>query len=348
MGEADYYRHTGDKWYLGSLHDSLIRLLNYMAGELDDRNYFANTRKAWPFVDWSPEFDKDTPQARSATQFEFYRAFSDGAWMLDQMGDSDAAAKYRARAEAIRKAAQATALDAATDTFGDRWQANAMAIYSGVANAEETAAIWDRVLSHPPKFMISPYYNFYAISAMADAGHRREALDWIRKYWGGMIDEGATSFWEGYDPSWPKRDFHAHLQADDGEGYFVSLAHGWSSGPTVWLSEQILGVRPTEPGFREVTIRPDLAGLGWARESMPTPEGAIRVDYKSSSGGLGAQIDLPAGVTARVSMPVCAGKNSVVVNSKRVTGKNVESGSRIEVNLDGGSHYELRCGGSGK
>ena len=348
MGEADYYRHTGDNWYLGSLHDSLIRLLNYMAGELDDRNYFANTRKAWPFVDWSPEFDKDTPQARSATQFEFYRAFSDGAWMLDQMGDSDAAAKYRARAEAIRKAAQATALDAATDTFGDRWQANAMAIYSGVANAEETAAIWDRVLSHPPKFMISPYYNFYAISAMADAGHRREALDWIRKYWGGMIDEGATSFWEGYDPSWPKRDFHAHLQADDGEGYFVSLAHGWSSGPTVWLSEQILGVRPTEPGFREVTIRPDLAGLAWARGSMPTPEGAIRVDYKSSSGGLDAQIDLPAGVTARVSMPVCAGKNSVVVNSKRVTGKNVESGSRIEVNLDGGSHYELRCGGSGK
>jgi len=340
MGEADYYRHTGNTWYLGSLHDSLVRLLDYMAGELDDQSYFANTRKAWPFVDWSPEFDKDTPEARSATQFEFYRAFSEGAWMLAQMGDSAAAAKYSARADAMRKAAQSKSLDPATDTFGDRWQANAMAIYSGVADAKETAAIWDRVLSHPPKFMISPYYNFYAISAMADAGHRREALDWIRKYWGGMIDEGATSYWEGYDPSWPKQDFHAHLNADDEEGYRTSLAHGWSSGATAWLSEQILGIQPTAAGFRQVTIRPDLAGLAWARGLVPTPAGAISVDYKGSS-GLDAQIDLPAGVAAQVSMPVCGGGNSVTVNGKRTPGESTESGARVVVSISEPGQYAL-------
>lgn len=346
MGEADYYRHTADQKYLRTLHDPLVRLLDYMAGELNGQSYFANTRKAWPFVDWSPEFDKDTPQARAATQFEFYKAFSDGAWLLSKMGDSARAEKYHARAEAIRTAARNTALSASTDTFGDRWQENAMAIYSGVANAKETASIWQNVLSHPPKLMITPYYNFYAISAMADAGHRRDALDWIRKYWGGMIDEGATSFWEGYDPSWPKQDFHAHLQADDGEGYFVSLAHGWSSGATVWLSEQILGVRPIEPGFRQAAIRPDLAGLQWARGSVPTPSGAIRVDYKTSGTELDAQIDLPVGIAARVSMPACAGENSVDVNGKRTTGEVTEAGARIIVALDQPGHYTLHsnCG----
>ncbi len=343
MGEADYFRHIGDKWYLASLHDRLIRLLDYMSGELDD-NYFANTRNAWPFVDWSPEFDKDTAQARAATQFEFYKAFSDGAWMLEQMGDSPAAAKYRARAEAIRDAAQRKALDPSTDTFGRRWQENAMAIYAGVADAKETTAIWQDVLSHAPKFMISPYYNFYAISAMADAGHRREALDWIRKYWGGMIDEGATSFWEGYDPSWDKTDFHSHLQADDGEGYYVSLAHGWSSGPTVWLSEQILGVRPIEAGFRESAIRPDLAGLEWARGSVPTPSGPIDVNYEARSGGLDAKIDVPSGVAARVSMPVCAGQKPLLVDGRAAVGQATESGTRIEVQLEGGRQYRLNCG----
>ncbi|HTU32968.1 MAG TPA: alpha-L-rhamnosidase C-terminal domain-containing protein [Candidatus Acidoferrum sp.] len=345
MGEADYYRHIGDIKYLRSLHDRLVRLLDYMTGELDD-GYFANTRKAWPFVDWSPGFDKDTVQARAATQFEFYKAFSDGAWMLEQMGDSSAAEKYQSRAEAIRKAAQSKALDPSTDTFGDRWQENAMAIYAGAADAKETAAIWQHVLSQPSKFMISPYYNFYVISAMADAGHRRETLDWIRKYWGGMINEGATSFWEGYDPSWPKTDFHAHLQADDGAGYYVSLAHGWSSGPTVWLTEEILGVRPIQPGFREASIRPDLAGLEWARGSVPTPSGVINVNYEARSAGLEARINLPSGITARVSMPVCSGQKPLLVDGRAARGQTAESGARVQVQLDGGQEYHLNCGGA--
>jgi alpha-L-rhamnosidase len=332
MGEADYYRHVGNNSYLRSIHDSLVQLLDYMAGELDTQNLFGNARKGWPFVDWSPEFDKDTPEARRATQFEFYRAFSDGAWMLGEMGDSAAAAKYRDRAQAMRQAAQRALLDAKTGTFGDRWQANAMAIYSGVADEKQVTAIWDGVLSHPSQFMISPYYSAYVISAMAQAGHRREALDWIRKYWGGMIDEGATSFWEGYDPSWPKENFHANLQADDDKGYFVSLAHGWSSGPTAWLAEQILGIRPTATGFREASIRPDLAGLEWARGAVPTPDGLIRVDYKSPK-GLDARIEIPTGVDALVSMPVCANQNWVVVDGVRTTGQVVEGGARVQIHL---------------
>jgi alpha-L-rhamnosidase len=347
MGEADYYRHIGDKDYLRSLHDRLIRLLDYMEGELNDQNYFSNRRKAWPFVDWSPELEKDTPEARSATQSEFYKAFSEGAWLLGEMGDADAAAKYRVEADALWRAAQSIALDPKTDTFGDRWQPNAMAIYSGVVNPEEMAAIWGHVLSHPPKLMISPYYNFYAITAMAEAGHRREALDWIRKYWGGMIDEGATSFWEGYDPSWPKQDFHAHLNADDEEGFRTSLAHGWSSGPTAWLSEQILGIRPTAGGFSEVNIRPDLAGLPWVRGSMPTPQGPIRVDYEGGN-GLEAQIEVPAAITARVSMPVCAGQNAIAVVGGRVSSESAESGHRVVVTIDHAGHYELRSHCAGK
>jgi alpha-L-rhamnosidase len=231
------------------------------------------------------------------------------------------------------KAADQTLLDPKTGTFGSRWQTNAMAIYSGLAPYEkEAAAIWENVLSKPSPSMISPYYNYYVISAMAETGHRREALDWIRKYWGGMIQEGATSFWEGYDPSWPKKNFHANLQADDDKGYFVSLAHGWSSGPTAWLAEEILGVQPMSGGFKSVMIRPDLAGLEWVRGSVPAPDAPIFVDYKSAN-GLDARIDLPVGISATVDMPVCAGQNTVIVNGTRRTGRRDNSGKRILVPL---------------
>jgi len=340
MGEADFYRHIGDRTYLRSLHRPLIRLLDYLQGELDSRNLFANPRKAWPFVDWSPQFEKDTPETRATTSMEFYRAFADGAWLLAEMGDPAGSSRYGALAQSIRQASQKFLLDPKTGTFGSRWQENAMAIYSGIADGTQSAAIWAHVLSHPPQFMISPYYNYYAISAIAETGHRREALDWIRKYWGGMIDEGATSFWEGYDPSWPKDDFHANLQADDGKGYYVSLAHGWSSGPTSWLIEQILGIRPTSAGFRALTIRPDLAGLQWARGAMPTPAGLVAVDYKSAK-GFDANIEIPPGVEALVLMPTCPNQNWTLIDQGRTTGRLAEGGSRVQVRLTRAGRYNL-------
>jgi alpha-L-rhamnosidase len=341
MGEADYFRHIGDAAYLHSIHNGLIQLLDFMAGELDGNSMFVNPRKSWPFVDWSPGLFKDNPETRRATQLEFYKAFSDGAWLLRQTGDTTSADKYESRAASMLKSAQEKLLDPATGTFGSRWQTNAMAIYSGVANAQQIAAIYQQVLSRPSQFMITPYYNFYVISAMAQAGHRREALDWIRKYWGGMIAEGATSFWEGYDTSWPKENFHANLQADDSKGYFVSLSHGWSSGPTAWLSEQVLGVRPASPGFAHSTIRPDLMGLEWAKGSVPTPQGEIRVDYRATK-TLNALVELPPGVEATVSMPICGGKNSVTLDGVQAHGKIAEGGTRIEIQVAHPGNFALQ------
>lgn len=341
MGEADYYRHVGDAAYLRAVHDGLIRLLDFMAGELDTDSVFVNSRKAWPFVDWSPGLQQDNPETRRATQLEFYKAFSDGAWLLRESGDRAAAEKFELRAAAIKRAAQEKLVDQHTGTFGLRWQPNAMAVYSGVATPEQAAAIWQRVLSQPSQEIITPYYNFYVISAMAQSGHRREALDWIRKYWGGMVAEGATSFWEGYDPAWPKKDFHANLQADDSKGYFVSLSHGWSSGPTAWLSEQVLGIRPTAPGFGHATIRPDLMGLEWVKGTVPTPQGAIHVEYRATK-TLDAAIDIPPGVDANVLMPGCGGDNSVMINGSRVQDQIRENGARLEIRLNNPGHYALQ------
>jgi alpha-L-rhamnosidase len=343
MGEADYYRHVGDMGYLHKIHDPLVHLLDFMAGELDNNDLFANTRKAWPFIDWSPDMNGDTAETRRATEFEFYKAFTEGAWLLREAGDAAGADKFQARANAMRDASQKALLDSQSSTFGPRWQSNAMAIYSGVADAAQTAAIYDRVLSKPSGFVITPYYNFYVISAMAKSGHRTEALDWIRKYWGGMIEEGATSFWEAYDLGWPKNNFHRSLQADNGQGYYVSLSHGWSSGPTAWLSEEVLGIRPTAAGFKEATIRPDLAGLAWARGAVPTPNGLIKVDLKGGD-SFRATIDLPAGVAAKVLIPVCSGGNSaqpVTVNGAAATGALTENGARILISLASAGHYEF-------
>ncbi len=341
MGQADYYRHIGDRTYLESIREPLTQLLDYIETELDNRPVFVNAHKSWPFVDWSPDLNADTAEARRATTLEFAKAFDEGSWLVGEAGDSAGAAKFSAEAASLKQAAQQYLLDTSSDTFGQRWETNAMAIFSGVANDSETGAIWDKVLSKPRGFMITPYYNFYVIMAMAEAGHRKEALDWIRGYWGGMIQEGATSFWEAYDPDWPKGNFHESLQADNGQGYFVSLSHGWSSGPTAWLTEQILGMTPQAAGFSKVSIRPDLAGLDWARGAEPTPHGPIKVDLHAGTAGPETTLDLPDGVDAEVSLPATAGAASILVNGEAMTATPAESGSRLVIHLDKGGSYKL-------
>jgi hypothetical protein len=337
---AAYYRHTGSKAFLEKTHDQAVQLLQHVDAEFDERNLYANKRKSWLFVDWSPELNGDTPESRKATDFEFYRAYREGAWLLRQMGDNRNADFYDQRAVAIKTAANKYLLDPATGTYGPRWQTNAMAVLSGIAGPEQYDAIWKNVLSQVGHvkynpFMISPYYNYYVISAMAKMGHQKEALDWIRQYWGGMINEGATSFWEAYDPSWPKRDFHAALESDDGTGYFVSLSHGWSSGPTAWLMEEMLGIHVTGAGFSAVDIAPDLMGLEWAKGTEPTPDGLLKVDVRKGT----IMVDVPEGVEARVLIPVSWGDKNVWVNGKASRSTSSVGDARQIVVLRGARHY---------
>jgi alpha-L-rhamnosidase len=343
---AEYYRHTDAKDFLVSVHGRLIELLKLMDSGFDDRNVFVNPEKQWLFVDWSPGLFADTPEARQATQIEYYRAYKEGAYLLRELGDTANADHYDQRAAAIGTATNKYLRDANTGTYGTRWQTNAMAIISGLATPDQYPALWDNVLKNVSQDrwdspVISPYYNYYVVSAMAQAGHRAEALKWIRTFWGGMLAEGATSFWEAYDLRWPKNNFHVSLQADGTTGYFVSLAHGWSSGPTVWLMEQVLGINPTSAGFGHVTIRPDLIDLSWARGSEPTPSGPINVDIKSE-GGFHLALDLPASVDADVLIPVAGAKSNMYVNGAVAPSTPAENGARAEFHLSHAGHYDIR------
>jgi alpha-L-rhamnosidase len=175
-----------------------------------------------------------------------------------------------------------------------------------VTTDAQRAAVW-RVLSlavdgRKPDDVITPYYGNYLLTAMARLGHRREAVQWMESYWGGMLGAGATSFWEAWDPAWAGADPHARLEADDKVGYNASLAHGWSSGPAAWLMEEVLGVKALAPGFRRVEIRPALAGLEWAKGAVATPHGAVKVEILSDR----VIVTIPAGVEATVVLP--AGK----------------------------------------
>ncbi len=343
-GQADFYRHLGDLSYLQQMHGRLLDLLQLMDTELNEAGLFTNPAKHKVFVDWSSGLNADTPEARAATHFEFIAAYREAIYLLGELGDTTHAEKYRQALDRLCAAAQANLLARDTGTFGDRWQTNAMAVVSGAATTAEGPSIWKHVLStvddDASTAVVTPYYGYYVLSAMAALDHRVEALSWMRKYWGGMLAEGATSFWEAYDPHWPHQDFHSALEADNKKGYYVSLAHGWASGPTAWLMQQVLGIEPTGRGFQTVTIRPDLSGLAWARGVEPTPRGLIRVEIKPSS----VSLTLPPGTRTTVLLPFASGKGTIMDNGRPVDAISAEEGARTKVMVlhSGVHHFTFR------
>ena len=334
---ADLYRHNGNKAALEEKHAVLLQLLQQMDSELDPSGRFLNPHHRWLFIDWSPGLFAFTNEAEEGTEFEFVLAFREGAWLLKQSGDTAAAQRYDARAAALAAQARAQFLDA-NGVFSERWQLNALAVLAGIATPHDYPAIWSRIFrgigsNHTQTQTISPYFNEFLIEAMARMGHRRAALAWMREYWGGMLAEGATSFWEAYDLRWDKQHPHSHLQADGTTGYFVSLAHGWSSGPASWLVEQLLGVKATATGFSRVQIRPELAGLDWIRGSVATPHGPVRAAINKNR----VQLEIPNGTEATILLP--AGK--WLQNGAGFSAQPAEAGARLRIVLHKAGRYDF-------
>jgi hypothetical protein len=347
MGLADYYRHSGAKDFLLAEKAALIALLARMRNDLDADGLFSAKGGAWPFVDWSRDLVGPTAEAIRGTDLEYYRAFAEGAYLLRETGSTAEAEMSEQTAARMRETASKHLVDPATGTFGDRWQINAMAIYSGLATEQQKKAIRERIFSridvgNLPDDDVSPYYGSYVLDAMAQVGDRAGALTFMREWWGGMLNEGATSFWEGYDPRWPKENFHANLKADGAQGYFVSLAHGWSAGPTAWLTEQLLGIQPLAAGFDKLLLRPDLPGLTYIRGTEATPHGIIRVDARRDS-GLTVTFDLPSGIEAMVSLPVSSVNANVTVDGVPMDSSFAEEQTRRVFTLSHGGHYVLHA-----
>ena len=124
----------------------------------------------------------------------------------------------------------------------------------------------------------TPYMRFYELEALCAMGEQSYVLNEMKSYWGGMLNLGATSFWEEYNPS---KNGTEHL-AMYGRKFGKSLCHAWGASPIYLLGKYYLGVSPTSAGYNTYTIQPQLGGLEWMEGKVPTPGGDIEISCNAS------------------------------------------------------------------
>lgn len=186
-------------------------------------------------------------------------------------------------------------------------QAASLMAIAGLMDAKQAC---DEVVSVGGGKGFSTFYGYYMLEALAKAGEYGKAMEIINAFWGGMLDLGATTFWEDFNLDWipdaapidqpvpqGKKDIHGDFGAYCYPGFRHSLCHGWSAGPTAWLSDHVLGVKVVDAERKWVKIEPHLGHLKWVKGTYPTPWGVIEVSHvRQADGHVTTQVKLPKGV----------------------------------------------------
>ena len=289
----EWYLHHGNLDYLREQQPYLTALLKRLSTYVgpDGREKLDGMR----FLDW-PTFENKTA-VHEGLQAMMTLTLESGARLCEILVDKETAKLCTNTAKLLRTHQP--------ETSGRKSPAALLSL----AGFRDSAAVTTVLKKDGPKDL-STFYGFYVLNALAKSGDIDTGLDFISQYWGGMIDFGATTFWEDFDLAWTenagridepvvpgKKDLHGDYGAHCYVGFRHSFCHGWAGGPTAWLSKNVLGVEPVAPGCAKVKISPNLGRLTWAEGTYPTPKGAIHVRHeKQADGSVKSTIKLPNGV----------------------------------------------------
>lgn len=314
----DYYLYTADIAFVREMWPRMVTLMDYVEGRLNEDGMAEGQADDWIFVDWVdfPMHKRGTLCFEQILLMKAMETMAVCSKLLNIKTD------YRVKSESLRNKIKQTFWSYEQKAYYHAIEngkinkqitkfANMFAILYGLAYEEERHEIMQSVMLNPVIDPITtPYMRFYELETLCIDGLQEQVLQEMKAYWGGMLREGATSFWEKYNPE-EKGTQHLAMY---GRPYGKSLCHAWGASPIYLIGKYFLGVRPTKPGYEEYEVHPALGGLEWMEGDVPTPFGKIHVKMNTheisvqSDGGHGTliigdqQISIPANKEIKISL----------------------------------------------
>ena len=280
----DYYLYSGDRQFVNQLYPRMQTMMDYVLGRTNKNGMVEGMSGDWVFVDWADGY-LDKKGELSFEQVLFCRSLETMALCAGLVGDRTNQQKYEKLAATLKAKLETTFWNASKQALVHNSingvqsdavtrYANMFSVFFNYLTPEKQQAIKHSVLLNDSILKITtPYMRFYELEALCALGEQETVMQEMKAYWGGMLKEGATSFWEKYNP---KESGTQHLSMY-GRPYGKSLCHAWGASPIYLLGKYYLGVKPVKEGYKEFSITPVLGGLKWMEGSVPTPNGNIHI-----------------------------------------------------------------------
>lgn len=314
---ADYVLFTGDLDFAAEMYPvvrkSLFYLWDYVEGDGLFYQRYETSKGIWGHI-------LERTGKGAYVNFLIYDAFRESAFLARQLGFDADAAEYEDKALRMREGIEAHLWDEERQYYvelkGSRdfnFYGNALALAIGFPDTQKADAIAARLRETD-----MGKYQSLAIRGKFHYRHDENAIGTLRQPGGGVDWIGALADWRGPHATWecmiyPPQGLPAGKSWGDSSHPDTAVAH--------LLSGYVLGVQPTEPGFRAFEAIPHPCDLQWAEGTVPTPHGEIRFSWKRNGSDFRAALDAPAGTTAVVGIPKPGDERYVVtVNGQPIYG----------------------------
>jgi len=231
----EYLKVTNDKETALDLWTVVQNQVKYALEYFNDNYIFDPTTKKespWLFFDWNEKLDK-------AVAMQGLMIFTlNGSYELAQMLNKEQDAKeWLTISRKMAKAAKKELFAPWQGVFlsGPEHQLSYMSqvwmILSGVMSPTEGQKALETVIKTPEAiYPVAPYAYHYLIEAMIKCNMNIEAKKLLIDYWGGMVNKGADTFWEVYDP---KNDYLTPYKFYPVNSY----CHAWSCTPVYFIQK---------------------------------------------------------------------------------------------------------------
>jgi alpha-L-rhamnosidase len=346
VGVWDYYMETGDLPLLREQYGHLRDIAEYVyRSRSADTGLITNLpggsgQYTRGIIDWPApmRYGYDmTTAARAVINHWAVADFDVMSRVAAAVGNTADRDLYRTRSEDLKSAINSHLLNAAglyVDGLGADGKpsahvsqhANLFPVALGFVPAAQRAGVIAKVKEL--KMNVGMVTVLFLVRAVGESGDGDHLLDLFTRAdwpagWANSLARGATATWETWN--------------SDTDG--TSQSHGWGAAGLDGYMRYILGIRPTQPGYAEVQIKPlDFgARLPWAKGSIATDRGPIAVSWKRTSGLYTLTATLPANVKSFISVP----KGDAADLTVRVDGATVNAeldGDSLRVAIGSGTH----------
>ena len=224
----DYFEACGDMDTLREMEPTARRQYELSKACFNEKNVLDIKKAGSVFIDWNRLLDKQT-----AAHAIYIYALKDLVKIERALGKETSEFEHEIAAKT--DAAKEYLYDSKKKLFVSgrfrqvSYASQVWMVLAGVEQDAEAREVLERVEKAPfAAIMSTPYMVHHYIDALIKCGEKQKAYDRMKAYWGAMLDRGADTFYETFDPKRPNASPY-------GGKIIHSFCHAWSCTPAYFL-----------------------------------------------------------------------------------------------------------------
>ncbi len=323
IGVTNYFLYSGDRSWVISHWPQIKKAIAFSTAKIGAHGLLSVDLVS----DWGRQVWGGEEISANALLFQVLQGAS---FLASIAGDSTAQSLYTATAASVRSAINLYLWDAGVGLYMDvpgsslhPQDGNSLAVWFDVPDSTAKSVSistalrgrWNQFGAATPERpnAIATFPGSMEVMAHFAAGDDTTALSLIRLQWGYMLSSPngtGSTFWEGYlqDGSF------------DYDPLYMSLAHGWATGPTSALTNYVAGIGPELSSTVPFYVIPHPGDLTQVSATVSLPAGTVSTSWKYSQNGNSflETITAPESVAGRYGIPTGGKPITILIDGQPV------------------------------